>query len=45
MAIANLTTLLLNNPIMNVNTRSVYGYSHAWNVIKIGSSQYYIDNT
>lgn len=29
MAIANLKTLLLNNPIMNVNTRSVYGYSHA----------------
>lgn len=45
MAIANTTTLLLNNPIMNVNVRSLFGDSHVWNVITIDGKQYYIDNT
>ena len=45
MAIANATTLLLNNPIMNVNVRSVYGDSHVWNIITLDGKQYYIDNT
>lgn len=45
MAIANTTTLLLNNPILNLNVRSVYGDSHVWNVIIIDGKQYYIDNT
>ena len=45
MAIANTTTLLLNNPIMNINIRSVYGSSHIWNIIIIDGKQYYLDNT
>lgn len=45
MAIANTTTLLLNNPIMNVNVRSLYGDSHVWNIVTIDGKQYYIDNT
>lgn len=45
MAIANTTTLLLNNPIMNVNVRSLYGDSHVWNIITIDGKQYYVDNT
>ena len=45
MSIANTTTLLLNNPIMNVNVRTLYGDSHAWNIITIDGKQYYIDNT
>lgn len=45
MAISNTTTLLLNNPIMNVNVRSLYGDSHVWNVIIIDGKYYYIDNT
>lgn len=45
MAIANTTTLLLNNPIMNINVRSLYGDSHVWNIITIDGKQYYIDNT
>lgn len=45
MAIANTTTLLLNNPIMNVNVRSIYGNSHVWNIVTISGKQYYMDNT
>lgn len=45
MAIANTTTLLLNNPIMNVNVRSIYGDSHVWNIVTINGKQYYMDNT
>lgn len=45
MAIANTTTLLLNNPIMNVNVRSLYGDSHVWNIVTIDGKQYYVDNT
>lgn len=44
-AIANATTLLLNNPILNVNTRSVYGNSHVWNLVTLNNKKYYIDNT
>ena len=45
MAIANATTLLLNNPIMNVNIRSIFGEDHVWNVVIVDGKQYYIDNT
>ena len=45
MAIANTTTLLLNNPWMNINIRSVASDSHVWNVVKIDDEYYYIDNT
>jgi len=44
-AIANTTTLLLNNPIMNINVRSIYGDSHVWNIVTIDGKQYYLDNT
>lgn len=44
-AIANATTLLLNNPVFNVNVRSVYGSSHAWNVVVLDGRKYYMDNT
>ena len=43
--IANATTLLLNNPIINVNVRSVYGSSHVWNVVEIDGNFYQVDNT
>ena len=42
---ADLTTLLGNNPHMNLNIRNVSGHSHAWNYIIIGGDCYYIDNT
>lgn len=45
MAIANATTVLLNNPTMNVNIRSVFGSSHVWNIVNIDGNFYYIDNT
>lgn len=45
MAIANTTTLLLNNPILNVNVRSIFGDSHVWNIVTIDNKTYYIDNT
>ncbi len=43
--IANATMLLLNNPEMNVNIRSILGCSHVWNVILIDGKYYFIDNT
>lgn len=45
MSIANTTTMLLNNPTMNVDTRSVYGSSHVWNIVNINGKSYYVDNT
>ncbi len=43
--IAHATTLLLNNPEMNVNTRAVVGGGHVWNVVLVDGKYYYIDNT
>ena len=43
--IANATTILLNNPTINVDARSVRGSGHAWNVIQIDGKYYYVDNT
>lgn len=43
--IANLTTLLLNNELMNVETESVAGSNHAWNKVGIDKYSYYVDNT
>ncbi len=45
MSIANTTTLLLNNPWMNINIRSIYGSIHVWNIVEIDDELYYIDNT
>ena len=45
MGIANLSTLLLNNKAMNVETESVYGCSHVWNKVLIDGKYYYFDNT
>ena len=45
MAIANTTTLMLNNPVLNVNIRSLKGDSHVWNLVDIDKKLYYIDNT
>ena len=44
-AIANATTILLNNPTFNVNIRSVHGDGHVWNVVNILDKNYYVDNT
>lgn len=44
-SIANATTLLLNNPWMNVNVRSIIGSNHVWNTAIIDDELYYIDNT
>lgn len=43
--IANATTLLLNNPIVNVNARSVFGSSHVWNIVFVDGQFYFTDNT
>lgn len=43
--IANATTLLLNNPQLQVNTHSVNGSGHNWNYVQIGDKWYYVDNT
>lgn len=45
MGIANLSTLLLNNPQMDVEVESVYGCSHIWNKVLIDGKYYYFDNT
>lgn len=42
--IADTTTVLLNNPLLNVNVRTVSGLSHSWNVVKLDKN-YHIDNT
>lgn len=44
-AISNATTALLNNPIFNIDIRTVKGGAHAWNLVKIDNKNYYIDNT
>lgn len=43
--IANTTSLLLNNPIFNVDIRTIAGCNHGWNVVNIDGKSYYIDNT
>lgn len=45
MGIANTSTLLLNNPQMDVEVESVYGCSHVWNKVLIDGKYYYFDNT
>ena len=45
MGIANTSTLLLNNPQMNMEVESVYGCSHVWNKVLIDGKYYYFDNT
>lgn len=45
MGIANASTLLLNNPQIDVETESVYGCSHVWNKVLIDGKYYYFDNT
>lgn len=43
--IGNATTLLLNNPEMNVNMRSVHNWGHIWNVVCLDGKYYFVDNT
>lgn len=43
--IASLTTLLLNNEIMDIEAESVAGSNHSWNKVGIGKYSYYVDNT
>lgn len=43
--IANLSTLLLNNPLLNTETESVFGDHHAWNKVLIDGEYYYFDTT
>lgn len=45
MGIANTSTLLLNNPEMDVEVESVYGCCHVWNKVLIDGKYYYFDNT
>ncbi len=43
--ITNLSTMLLNNPILNTETESVFGCNHAWNKVLIDGKYYYFDTT
>ena len=43
--IAHATTLLMCNPEMDVNVRSIYGSGHVWNIMEVDGQYYYIDNT
>ena len=45
MGISNLSTLLLNNPLLDVETESVNGSNHVWNKVLIDGKCYYFDNT
>lgn len=45
MGIANTSTLLLNNPQIDVEVESVFGCSHVWNKVLIDGKYYYFDNT
>ncbi len=45
MSIANLSTLLLNNPVFDVETETVIGAEHVWNKVLIDGKYYYFDNT
>ena len=45
MGISNASTLLLNNPQMDVEAESVYGCGHVWNKVLIDGKYYYFDNT
>lgn len=45
MGISNASTLLLNNPQMNMEVESVYGPGHVWNKVLIDGKYYYFDNT
>lgn len=45
MGISNATTMLLNNPQMNIDARTILNEEHAWNIIKIDGKYYYCDNT
>lgn len=44
-AIAHATTILLNNPQLSVNMRSLFGEGHVWNVVEIDGKRYFVDNT
>ena len=44
-AISGATELLLNNPIFNVNVRTIYGSGHFWNLVIFKDKNYFIDNT
>ena len=43
--IANTSTVLLNNPLMNVEVESLFGDRHSWNKVLIDGKYYYFDNT
>ena len=43
--IANASSILLNNPLMNVNVGAVVGSGHCWNYVLIDGKYYYFDNT
>lgn len=43
--IANLSTLLLNNPLLCTETESVFGDHHVWNKVLIDGKYYYFDTT
>lgn len=45
MGISNAATILLNNPQMNIDARTIVNKSHAWNIVKIDGKYYYSDNT
>ena len=43
--IGKATSILLNNPEININANCVRSSSHLWNIVQIDGVWYYVDNT
>ncbi len=43
--IANSTMLLLNNPVFNIDARTICNNEHSLNIVKLDDKYYFLDNT
>lgn len=44
-SIANFTILLANNPTLGIDIREVFGDGHSWNIVNLGGTSFYVDNS